>query len=139
MSDFGGPVLLPKEHILEMMWCKSMTKCWRHKAKLLDHEIWVRLTWKLHEINHSVSLNQYLKYDQNPWNSVGNVQQNHWTMKYLSHPDSHEWPPLELYCLQNSTVSICGALKVYLLSTTHIIWNKHTQKHTHRVKAMKHF
>ena len=40
------------------------------------------MTYKYDEVTHSVILNQYPNYDVNPSNSVGDIMQNHWTMKY---------------------------------------------------------
>ena len=40
------------------------------------------MTYKTYEVTNSVILNQYLKYDVNPCNTVGDIKQNHWTIKY---------------------------------------------------------
>ena len=41
------------------------------------------MTYKYHEVTYSVILNQYPKYDVNPSNSVGDIKQNHCTLKYI--------------------------------------------------------
>ena len=42
------------------------------------------LTYKYYELTHSVILKQYLKYDVNLLNSVVDIKQNYWVIKYRS-------------------------------------------------------
>ena len=58
-----------------------------YKAKSLDHKILVKVTYICKDLNFGVTQNQYLKYQINPWNSLQNIRQNHWSMKIRS-----QWP-----------------------------------------------
>ena len=48
------------------------------------------MTYKYYKAIHSVIINQYPKYDVNPSNCVGDIKQNHWTIKYRSHRSRNE-------------------------------------------------
>ena len=59
----------------------------RYKAKSLDHEIYVTMTYKKYEVIRSMKLNKYPKYDAYLLDRARDIRQNYWTMSYRSRPN----------------------------------------------------
>ena len=59
----------------------------RLQSKLIynwDHGIYVKVTYKIYGVIHSVSLMRYFIYDVFLHGKVTDTMQNHWTMKQRS-------------------------------------------------------
>ena len=55
-----------------------------YKAKLLDHEIYVKHIYFYYEVKGWAILTHYPKYHFNTSNHLQDIWQNHWTMKQTS-------------------------------------------------------
>ena len=91
-------------------WCSYIKLSSKYKTKSLDHEIWVTVTYIYFYVKRLVILTHNSEVNVYTSNSLQDIWQNHWTMKYRS-----QWPT---FILRSHIRSYCFIIPKYDVHTS---------------------